>query len=67
MSHEVKPRNGQMSLDEIAKEMKMSKSAVNMCLCRALRKLRSHGLVFKMQDMADEIERNRKGSVHYET
>ena len=59
-------QGGQMSLDEIAKEMGMSKGAVNMCLSRALRKLRSQGLVIKMQELADDLDRNRKGSVEWQ-
>jgi predicted DNA-binding protein YlxM (UPF0122 family) len=60
------PGNPGMSLEEIAQEMHMSKSAVNMCIHRALRKLRSQGLTFTCKELADDLDRNRKGSVQYE-
>jgi DNA-binding transcriptional regulator GbsR (MarR family) len=61
------PGNPQMSLAEIAEETGMSIGAVRMTIHRALRKLRSQGLVIKMQELADDLDRNRKGSVQYET
>lgn len=54
-----------MSLEEIAEEEGMSVGAVHMCLSRALRKLRSQGLVFKMQELAEDLDRNRKGSAEW--
>jgi hypothetical protein len=36
-----------------------------MHLSRGLKKLRSHGLVIKMQELADDLDRNRKGSVEW--
>ena len=56
----------QMSIAEIADELGTTKSAVNMCLVRALKKLRSQGLVIKMQEMAHDLDRNRKGSVEWQ-
>jgi biotin operon repressor len=55
----------QMSLQEIADELGTTKSAVNMCLVRAMKKLRSQGLVIKMQELADDLDRNRKGRVEW--
>jgi DNA-directed RNA polymerase sigma subunit (sigma70/sigma32) len=60
-------RGGQMSLEEIAEAEGISRGAVNMILQRAMRKLRRKGLVVKMQELADDLDRNRKGSVQYET
>jgi predicted transcriptional regulator len=54
-----------MSLAEIAEELGTTKSAVNMCLVRALKKLRSQGLVIKMQELADDLDRNRKRSAEW--
>lgn len=51
-----------MSLEEIAQVEGITKSAVNMCLRRAMEKLRAHGLTPKMQDLAIELDRGRKGS-----
>jgi predicted transcriptional regulator len=62
----VLPIRPQMSLAEIAEELGTTKSAVNMCLVRALKKLRSQGLVFKMQELADDLDRNRKGCAQYD-
>jgi predicted transcriptional regulator len=61
------PTNAHMSVSEIAEEMDMSKAAVNMCLRRALHKLRSQGLVIKMQELGNELDRNRKGSVEWQS
>lgn len=59
------PNNPQMSLREIAEETGMTIGAVHMHLSRGLKKLRSHGLVIKMQELADDLDRNRKGNVEW--
>jgi predicted DNA-binding protein YlxM (UPF0122 family) len=58
------PTRAHMSLSEIAEEEGISKAAVNMCLRRALRKLRSQGLVLKMQELADGLDKGRKECQH---
>lgn len=58
-----------MSLQEIAQETGMSVSAVNMCIQRALRKLRHLGedneTMLKMKELAHDLDSNRK--VQHET
>jgi DNA-binding CsgD family transcriptional regulator len=54
------PVKHQMSLAEIAEETGMSVAAVNVCLGRALRKLRNRGLlVTTARALALELDRNR--------
>jgi DNA-directed RNA polymerase specialized sigma24 family protein len=67
MSRETIARNGQMSLQEIAEHEGISVKTVNITIQCALRKLRHHGLVLKMQELGSELERNRKGVTQYET
>jgi DNA-binding CsgD family transcriptional regulator len=62
---EVLARNGHMSLQEIAEHEGISVKTVNITLQCALRKLRHHGLVLKMQELGNELDRNRKGSVEW--
>jgi hypothetical protein len=64
---EVLPRKAAVSLQEIALAEGISVKTVNLTLQSALRKLRSQGLVTKMQELADDLDRNRKGSTQYET
>jgi predicted transcriptional regulator len=49
----------EMSHEEIAEELGMSVSAVTMCLSRALRKLRSQGLLRTAKELAEELNRGR--------
>jgi DNA-directed RNA polymerase specialized sigma24 family protein len=65
MSRETLPFGAQMSLREIAEELDMTVGAVHMHLSRGLKKLRSQGLVIKMQELANELDRNRNGSVEW--
>jgi DNA-binding CsgD family transcriptional regulator len=65
LSREVLARNGYMSLQEIAEHEGISVKTVNITLQSALRKLRHHGLVLKMQELGNELDRNRKGSVEW--
>jgi DNA-directed RNA polymerase specialized sigma24 family protein len=62
---EVLPRNGQMSLQEIAEHEGISVKTVNITIQCALRKLRHHGLVLKMQELANDLDSRRKGSVEW--
>jgi DNA-binding CsgD family transcriptional regulator len=59
------PRNGAMSLQEIAEHEGISVKTVNITLQSALRKLRHHGLALKMQELADDLDRGRRGSVEW--
>lgn len=65
-TNEVLPYGAQMSLAEIAQEEGISVGCVRMTINRALRKLRSEGITFKMQELGDELERNRKGSIEWQ-
>jgi DNA-binding CsgD family transcriptional regulator len=57
------PVKHQMSLQEIAEETGMSVAAVNVCLGRALKKLRNRGLlVTTARALAIELERHRATS-----
>jgi DNA-binding CsgD family transcriptional regulator len=51
------------SLEEIAEAEGVSIAAIHMLLTRALRKLRAQGLLITCRELADELERNRKGIV----
>ena len=62
---EILRSGAQMSLKEIAEELDMTVGAVHTCLSRGLKKLRSQGLVLKMQELAQDLDRNRKGSVEW--
>jgi hypothetical protein len=50
-----------MSIEEIAASEGSTPAAINVLLGRALRKLRREGLIFTAKDLADELDRNRKG------
>jgi hypothetical protein len=50
-----------MSLEEIAEETGMTVGAVGMCLSRGLKKLRSEGLLYTAKELAEELDRNRRG------
>jgi hypothetical protein len=52
------PIKGEMSLEAIAEAEGTSVAAINMCLSRALRKLRSQGLQ-TAKELAIELERGR--------
>jgi DNA-binding transcriptional regulator GbsR (MarR family) len=60
------PSKSAMSVQEIAEETGMSVSAVNMTISRALRKLRRQGIALTMRDLAQDLDRNRKGSVDWQ-
>ena len=51
------------SLEEIAETEGMSVGAVRMTLTRALKKLRTCGLLCPVRELAQELDRNRKGIV----
>jgi hypothetical protein len=53
------PIKHQMSLAEIAEETGMSVAAVNVCLGRALRKLRKAGLLKTAAELARELDNHR--------
>lgn len=59
------PGSPHMSLEEIAAEMNMPPGAVHTCIYRALRKLRSQGIVLQMKELAHDLDSNRK--VQHET
>jgi DNA-binding CsgD family transcriptional regulator len=63
MSRATLARNGHMSLQEIAEHEGISVKTVNITIQGALRKLRHHGLALQMQELGNELDRNRKGSV----
>jgi biotin operon repressor len=50
-----------MSLQEIADETGMSPAAVRMLISRALKKLRSEGLLLTAKELAKDLDRNRRG------
>lgn len=52
-----------MTLQEIAESEGMTIGAVNTLLCRAFKKLRRAGLLMTARELADELERNRRGIV----
>jgi hypothetical protein len=49
-----------MTLEEIAEAEGSTVSAVNICLRRALKKLRRQGLIFTARELAQELDRNRR-------
>jgi len=53
------PLKHAMSLEAIAEAEGISVAAANMA--RALRKLRSQGLIFTCRELAEELEPNRRG------
>lgn len=57
------PIKHEMSLEAIAEIEGTTVAAVHMCLSRALRKLRSQGLVFTCRELADELDRNRRTTI----
>jgi DNA-binding CsgD family transcriptional regulator len=56
------PLKHAMSLEQIAEAEGTSPRAIHTLICRALKKLRSQGLVFTARELAIELDRNRKGS-----
>lgn len=54
-----------MSLKEIAEAEGISVGAVNEAIQRALRKLRNQGLMLPMQELAQELDRGRKGCAEW--
>lgn len=63
----ARPDNGMaaMTLDEIAKEMGCSKSAVNVTLRRGLKRLRKHGLMPELLAMAATLDTGRRGATEW--
>jgi hypothetical protein len=50
-----------MSVEEIAEETGMTVGAVGMTISRALKKLRTEGLLYTAKELAEELDRNRRG------
>jgi hypothetical protein len=53
----------EMSLEAIAQIEGTTVSAVRMLISRALKKLRASGLLITARELAQELDRNRKGIV----
>jgi hypothetical protein len=60
MSASIKPA---ASLEQIAEAEGTSVGAVHMCLTRALKKLRRQGLIITCRELAQMLDRGRKGLV----
>jgi hypothetical protein len=51
------------SLEEIAAKEGTTPRAIHTLICRAFKKLRRQGLIFTARELAQELDRNRKGIV----